>query len=89
MQEATRYVAEAWNYISVGMDAKAAQGFHHLRDTKPSLAFSRAANQFWCALSCVLCTDKLELGNRVAAPLFLFCPFRAVKRGPGRESRGG
>lgn len=29
------------------MDAKSAFGFHHLRETKPALAFSRAANQAW------------------------------------------
>lgn len=56
VQQACSYAAEAWNYISVGMDAKAAQGFHHLRDTKPSLAFSRAANQFWYASYCVITT---------------------------------
>lgn len=51
VQEANSVAAEAWNYISVGMDAKAAQGFHHLRDTKPKLAFSRAANQAWYVCS--------------------------------------
>lgn len=41
------YSAFSWNYVSVGMDAKAAHGFHELRENKPGLAFSRAANQFW------------------------------------------
>lgn len=36
-----------WNYLSVGMDAQAAWGFSDLRDRKPHLASSRAANQFW------------------------------------------
>ena len=57
-------MAEAWNYISVGMDAKAAQGFHHLRDSKPSLAASRAANQFWWALQfSIPCISALQLGT--------------------------
>lgn len=46
-QEATSFSAESWNYVSIGMDAKSAFGFHHLRETKPALAFSRAANQAW------------------------------------------
>jgi diacylglycerol kinase (ATP) len=29
------------------MDAKAAHGFHQLREKNPRLAFSRASNQFW------------------------------------------
>jgi diacylglycerol kinase (ATP) len=33
--------------VSVGMDAKAAQGFHALRERRPALAASRLANQFW------------------------------------------
>lgn len=39
--------AFSWNYVSVGMDAQSAYGFHRLRDTRPGLAFSRAANNFW------------------------------------------
>lgn len=46
-QAATAWEAFSWNYVSVGMDAKAAHGFHELRESKPKLAFSRAANQFW------------------------------------------
>lgn len=46
-QDATAFSAESWNYVSIGMDAKSAFGFHHLRETKPALAFSRAANQAW------------------------------------------
>ena len=33
--------AYSWNYLSLGMDAKAALGFHNLRNTKPALTFSR------------------------------------------------
>ncbi|KAG2440916.1 hypothetical protein HXX76_003769 [Chlamydomonas incerta] len=42
-----------WNYFSIGLDAKAAWSFHSLREEKPALASSRAANQFWySAFSC-------------------------------------
>eukprot|EP00210_Caulerpa_lentillifera_P000787 g762.t1 len=37
----------AWNYISFGMDAQSAYGFHHLRENHPALAFGRLINQFW------------------------------------------
>lgn len=52
-----------WNYFSVGLDAKAAWSFHSLREEKPALASSRAANQFWySAFSCTsgggACVDK-------------------------------
>jgi hypothetical protein len=47
MQTATAYEAFSWNYVSIGMDAQAAHGFHSLRDSKPALAFSRTANQAW------------------------------------------
>jgi diacylglycerol kinase (ATP) len=36
-----------WNYLSVGMDAEAAHGFHRLRETRPQLTTTRMANQFW------------------------------------------
>ena len=38
-----------WNYFSIGMDATAAYGFHHLRETKPWAAPSRMINQAWYA----------------------------------------
>ena len=38
-----------WNYFSIGMDATAAYGFHHLRETKPWAAPSRMVNQAWYA----------------------------------------
>ena len=47
VQTATEHTAFSWNYVSVGMDAKAAYGFHELRESKPKLAASRASNQFW------------------------------------------
>jgi hypothetical protein len=47
MQTATAYEAFSWNYVSIGMDARAAHGFHTLRDSKPALAFSRTANKAW------------------------------------------
>eukprot|EP01025_Chloroclados_australasicus_P017201 TRINITY_DN18754_c0_g2_i3.p1 TRINITY_DN18754_c0_g2~~TRINITY_DN18754_c0_g2_i3.p1 ORF type:complete len:348 (+),score=50.19 TRINITY_DN18754_c0_g2_i3:49-1092(+) len=40
-------VGYSWNYVSVGMDAYAAYGFHHVRETKPWLAANRLMNQFW------------------------------------------
>ncbi|KAI8473588.1 MAG: diacylglycerol kinase accessory domain-containing protein [Monoraphidium minutum] len=36
-----------FNYFSVGGDAQAAFGFHHLREARPGWAGSRLANQFW------------------------------------------
>jgi diacylglycerol kinase (ATP) len=36
-----------WNYFSVGLDAEAAYGFHHLRETHPKLASGRLVNQAW------------------------------------------
>ena len=36
-----------WNYFSLGMDAEAAYGFHHLREQKPWAASSRMVNQAW------------------------------------------
>ena len=36
-----------WNYFSCGMDAKAAYGFHSLREKRPWAASGRAVNQAW------------------------------------------
>lgn len=36
-----------WNYLSVGLDAKAAHGFHSLREERPGCASGRLMNQFW------------------------------------------
>ncbi len=38
-----------WNYMSLGMDAAAAHGFHQLRESKPWAARGRITNQAWCA----------------------------------------
>eukprot|EP00897_Mesotaenium_endlicherianum_P002026 jgi/Mesen1/1851/ME000143S00899 len=42
---ATAFVGRFWNYLSLGMDAQIAYGFHHLREKKPWLARGRFANQ--------------------------------------------
>ncbi|MEW5309996.1 MAG: hypothetical protein WDW38_001832 [Sanguina aurantia] len=54
-----------WNYLSVGLDAKAAHNFHKLREHKPYLTINRATNQFWySAFSCTsgwfCCTKPLN-----------------------------
>lgn len=36
-----------WNYMSIGLDAKAAHGFHTLRDSNPYLTAGRLTNQLW------------------------------------------
>lgn len=36
-----------WNYFSVGLDAKAAYQFHHLREVAPNFTSGRLRNQFW------------------------------------------
>lgn len=36
-----------WNYFSLGLDAQAAYGFHHLREEKPWAASGRLVNQAW------------------------------------------
>ncbi|KAK9840512.1 hypothetical protein WJX84_002557 [Apatococcus fuscideae] len=36
-----------WNYLSVGLDAQSAYGFHSIRESKPWLTPSRLANQAW------------------------------------------
>jgi len=36
-----------WNYLSVGLDAKAAYGFHQLREAHPALTAGRISNQWW------------------------------------------
>ena len=38
-----------WNYISVGIDAKAAYNFHSLREARPWAASGRLVNQAWYA----------------------------------------
>ncbi len=46
---APRAGARFWNYLSVGMDAAAAAGFHAMREAHPRLAAGRIVNQAWYA----------------------------------------
>ncbi|GIL44550.1 hypothetical protein Vafri_2081 [Volvox africanus] len=72
-----------WNYFSVGLDAKAAWGFHSLREEQPRLTSSRMANQFWytffsCASGWFCC----------AQPVNLKVTLEVLKPGPGGEAAG-
>lgn len=54
-----------YNYFSVGLDAQAAYGFHHLRETKAWAAPSRLINQAWyayfsCATGWFCCAPPLN-----------------------------
>lgn len=54
-----------YNYFSVGLDAQAAYGFHHLRETKAWAAPSRLINQAWyayfsCASGWFCCAPPLN-----------------------------
>ncbi|DBA81590.1 hypothetical protein WJX77_006239 [Trebouxia sp. C0004] len=54
-----------YNYFSVGLDARAAYGFHHLRETRPWAAPSRLINQAWyayfsCASGWFCCAPPLN-----------------------------
>lgn len=54
-----------WNYFSVGLDAKAAYGFHSLRDQRPYLTSGRLINQGWysffsCTSGWFCCTKPLS-----------------------------
>lgn len=76
-----------FNYFSVGLDAQAAYGFHHLRETKPWAAPSRLINQAWyayfscssgwfCGAPSLNTTATLEVGPAceclvIVAPLLL------------------
>ena len=55
-----------YNYFSVGLDATAAYGFHHLRETRPWAAPSRLINQAWyayfsCASGWFCCAPPLNI----------------------------
>lgn len=55
-----------WNYFSVGLDAKAAWGFHSLREARPGCTNSRPANQFWysffsCTSGWFCCAQPLNI----------------------------
>lgn len=57
--------ANFWNYFSVGLDAEAAYGFHHLRETHPGLASGRVVNQAW--YSVFSCTSGWFCGAKPIA----------------------
>jgi hypothetical protein len=42
---AKAYEGVFYNYLSIGMDAQVAYGFHHLRNTKPYLAQGPISNK--------------------------------------------
>ncbi|GLI65507.1 hypothetical protein VaNZ11_009056 [Volvox africanus] len=72
-----------WNYFSVGLDAKAAWGFHSLREEQPQLTSSRMANQFWYTF--FSCTSGWFC---CAQPLNLKVTLEVLKPGPGGETAG-
>ncbi|PNW80627.1 hypothetical protein CHLRE_07g325550v5 [Chlamydomonas reinhardtii] len=72
-----------WNYFSVGLDAKAAWSFHSLREEKPALASSRAANQFW--YSAFSCTSGWFC---CAQPLRVKVNLEVLAPGPRGEAAG-
>ncbi|GIL75862.1 hypothetical protein Vretimale_5572 [Volvox reticuliferus] len=72
-----------WNYFSVGLDAKAAWGFHSLREERPQLTSSRMANQFWYTF--FSCTSGWFC---CAQPVNLKVTLEVLKPGPGGEAAG-
>ncbi|GLC73267.1 hypothetical protein PLESTF_001354100 [Pleodorina starrii] len=72
-----------WNYLSVGLDAKAAWGFHSLREERPSLTSSRLANQFWYTF--FSCTSGWFC---CAQPVNLKVTLEVLRPGPGGEAAG-
>ena len=74
---AKSYEGVFYNYLSIGMDAQVAYGFHHLRNTKPYLAQGPISNKVFVSLlsSAKLLNHKKKNINRrkrfaVAAYLF-------------------
>ncbi|CAM0943572.1 unnamed protein product [Alopecurus aequalis] len=52
-EKASCYKGVFYNYLSIGMDAQVAYGFHHLRDDKPYLAQGPVANKLiYAGYSC-------------------------------------
>ncbi|XP_062220527.1 diacylglycerol kinase 3-like isoform X2 [Phragmites australis] len=52
-EKASCYKGVFYNYLSIGMDAQVAYGFHHLRDAKPYLAQGPVANKLiYAGYSC-------------------------------------
>lgn len=64
-----------YNYFSVGLDARAAYGFHHLRETRPWAAPSRLINQAWyayfsCASGWFCCAPPLNTTANLKVRLY-------------------
>ncbi|KAG1663214.1 hypothetical protein FOA52_011307 [Chlamydomonas sp. UWO 241] len=63
-----------WNYMSIGLDAKAAHGFHEMREKRPWLASGRMLNQalyswYSCASGWFCCTKGITTKVRLEAKL--------------------
>lgn len=52
-----------WNYFSVGLDAKAAYGFHSVRENYPALARGRISNQLWYSVCACTSGGRLRRGS--------------------------
>ena len=69
---AKTYEGVFYNYLSIGMDAQVAYGFHHLRNTKPYLAQGPISNKVCVLLSSAKLEIYLLLFNHTT------CCFRAA-----------
>lgn len=58
-----------WNYFSIGADAQAAFGFHHLREKAPGCTANRIQNQCW--YSYFSCTSGMMLRARLLGCLLV------------------
>ena len=68
------------NYFGIGVDAQAALKFHHLREQKPQLFFSRLLNKLWYGMlgaqdlfrrTCVSLPERVKIvadGNELTLP---------------------
>ena len=56
-----------WNYLSIGLDAQAAYGFHSLRERHPACTSSRLGNQAWYGVF-TCSTGWFCGGQRLAGP---------------------
>ncbi|OEL24668.1 Diacylglycerol kinase 7 [Dichanthelium oligosanthes] len=78
-EKASCYKGVFYNYLSIGMDAQVAYGFHHLRDEKPYLAQGPIANKliyagYSCTQGwfCTPCTASPQLSVRSLVVLNLY-----------------
>uniref|UniRef100_A0A0D9YZG2 Diacylglycerol kinase n=1 Tax=Oryza glumipatula TaxID=40148 RepID=A0A0D9YZG2_9ORYZ len=78
-EKASCYKGVFYNYLSIGMDAQVAYGFHHLRDEKPYLAQGPVANKliyagYSCTQGwfCTPCTASPQLSVRSLVVLNLY-----------------